>query len=95
MEKLKNNKDFLKKQLKKLEELEIPILQKIHDKEPNLNMLKIAVQLGEINLAISQIKKYPDCYGLCWKCREKINNELLEINPIEQYCPTCKEHYKK
>lgn len=83
--------NFLNNQLEKLKILKDEILKEVRSKSFNLNLKETSIELGKINLGILQIENDPRYYGLCWKCRNKIEEITLKENPTEIYCKSCKK----
>jgi DnaK suppressor protein len=47
----------------------------------------LELELKNINLALEKIKKGK--YGICEKCREKINEKRLKVYPEARFCLKC------
>jgi DnaK suppressor protein len=45
-------------------------------------------RLSEIDIALGKIQS--GSYGVCEKCRNKIEEEILEIDPESRFCKACK-----
>lgn len=46
-------------------------------------------RLDEIDLALQKIEK--GNYGICESCKEKIQGEILDIDPESRLCQSCKK----
>jgi len=48
----------------------------------------LKARLNEIDIALSKIQS--EKYGVCEKCSENIEEEILDIDPESRYCKKCK-----